>query len=146
VRGSYVSSARSIASLDLKEVVNDAVISTQQLTVEKNIAIDLDLAENAPAVSGDRDRLVQVMVNLISNAVKFCDPDRGMIVVRLRVVDQHLRVEVQDNGVGIKPEDQTKVFEPSALASNPKIKPKFSNHFVRLKIRPRDARPVPASV
>jgi Na+/proline symporter len=82
----------TIASLDLKEVVNDAVISTQQLTVEKNIAIDLDLAENAPAVSGDRDRLVQVMVNLISNAVKFCDPDRGMIVVRLRVVDQHLRV------------------------------------------------------
>jgi signal transduction histidine kinase len=109
----------AIASLDLKEVVNDAVISTQQLTVEKNIAIDLDLAENAPAVSGDRDRLVQVMVNLISNAVKFCDPDRGMIVIRLRVVDNRLRVEVHDNGLGIKPEDQTEVFEPFRQIKNP---------------------------
>ena len=109
----------AIASLDLKEVVNDAVISTQQLTVEKNIAIDLDLAENAPAVSGDRDRLVQVMVNLISNAVKFCDPDRGMIVIRLRVVDHHLRVEVHDNGLGIKAEDQAEVFEPFRQIKNP---------------------------
>ena len=109
----------AIASLDLKEVVNDAVISTQQLTVEKNISIDLDLAENAPAVSGDRDRLVQVMVNLISNAVKFCDPDRGMIVIRLRVVDNRLRVEVHDNGLGIKPEDQAEVFEPFRQIKNP---------------------------
>jgi signal transduction histidine kinase len=109
----------AIASLDLKEVVNDAVISTQQLTIEKNIAIDLDLAENAPAISGDRDRLVQVMVNLISNAVKFCDPDRGMIVIRLRVVDHRLRVEVHDNGVGIRPEDQAKVFEPFRQIKNP---------------------------
>ncbi len=110
-----------IASLDLKEVVNDAVISTRQLTLDKNITIDLDLAEDVPAVSGDRDRLVQVMVNLISNAVKFCDPDRGMIVVRLRAVDHHLRVEVQDNGIGIKPEDQAKVFEPFRQIKNPTL-------------------------
>ena len=109
----------TIISLDLKEVVNDAVISTRQLTVEKNITIDLDLAENAPPISGDYDRLVQVMVNLISNAVKFCDPDRGLIVVRLRAIDHHLRVDVQDNGIGIKPEDQVKVFEPFRQIKNP---------------------------
>ncbi|MBW2480005.1 MAG: histidine kinase [Deltaproteobacteria bacterium] len=108
-----------IATLDLKEVVKDAVVSTQQLTLDKNITLDLDLAEDVPAVSGDRDRLVQVMVNLISNAVKFCDPDRGMIVVRLRVADHHLRVEVQDNGIGIRPEDQAKVFEPFRQIKNP---------------------------
>jgi len=110
-----------IASLDLKEVVNDAVISTRQLTLDKKITIDLDLAENVPSVSGDRDRLVQVMVNLISNAVKFCDSDRGMIVVRLRAVNHHLRVEVQDNGIGIKPEDQAKVFEPFRQIKNPTL-------------------------
>jgi Na+/proline symporter/signal transduction histidine kinase len=110
-----------IASLDLKEVVNDAVISTQQLIFDKNITLDLDLAEDVPPVSGDGDRLVQVMVNLISNAVKFCDPDRGMIVVRLRVADHHLRVEVHDNGLGIKPEDQTKVFEPFRQIKNPTL-------------------------
>jgi Na+/proline symporter/nitrogen-specific signal transduction histidine kinase len=108
-----------ITSLDLKEVVNDAVISTQQLTLDKNITVDLDFAADLPTVSGDRDRLVQVMVNLISNAVKFCDPDRGMIVVRLRAVDRHLRVEVQDNGIGIKFEDHAKVFEPFRQIKNP---------------------------
>jgi signal transduction histidine kinase len=110
-----------IASLDLKEVVNDAVLSTQQLIHGKDITIDLDLAEEVPDVSGDRDRLIQVMVNLISNAVKFCDPDRGMIVVRLRAVDNHLRVEVQDNGIGIRPEDQNKIFEPFRQVKNPTL-------------------------
>jgi len=110
-----------IASLDLREVVKDAVISTQQLVHDKNIAIDMDLAENVPAVSGDRDRLIQVMVNLLSNAVKFCNPDRGMIVVRLRAVNDQLRVEVQDNGIGIKPEDQAKIFEPFLQVKNPTL-------------------------
>jgi Na+/proline symporter/signal transduction histidine kinase len=110
-----------IASLDLKEVVKDAVISAQQLIHDKNIAIDMDLAENVPAVSGDRDRLIQVMVNLLSNAVKFCNPDRGMIVVRLRAVNDQMRVEIQDNGIGIKPEDQTKIFEPFLQIKNPTL-------------------------
>lgn len=110
-----------IASLDLKEVINDAVVSTRQLTLDRKITIDLDLPSEVPTVSGDRDRLVQVMVNLISNAVKFCDSDQGMIVVRLRAVDHHLRVEVQDNGIGIKPEDQAKVFEPFRQIKNPTL-------------------------
>jgi signal transduction histidine kinase len=110
-----------IASLDLKEVVKDAVISTQQLIHDKNIAIDMDIAENLPAVSGDRDRLIQVMVNLLSNAVKFCNLDRGMIVVRLRAVNDQLRVEVQDNGIGIKPEDQTRIFEPFLQVKSPTL-------------------------
>jgi signal transduction histidine kinase len=59
------------------------------------------------------------MVNLISNAVKFCNPDGGMIVIRLRVVDHRLRVEVHDNGLGIKPEDQAEVFEPFRQIKNP---------------------------
>jgi len=110
-----------IAPLDFKEVVKDAAISTQQLIHDKNISLDLDLAENAPAISGDRDRLVQVMVNLLSNAVKFCDPDRGMIAVRLRSADDHLLVEVQDNGIGIKAKDLDKIFEPFHQVKNPTL-------------------------
>ncbi|NNL75133.1 MAG: histidine kinase, partial [Desulfobacterales bacterium] len=110
-----------IAPLDFKEVVKDAAISTQQLIHDKNISFDVDLAENAPAISGDRDRLVQVMVNLLSNAVKFCDPDRGMIAVRLRSADDHLLVEVQDNGIGIKAKDLNKIFEPFHQVKNPTL-------------------------
>ncbi|MGD9327052.1 MAG: HAMP domain-containing sensor histidine kinase, partial [Desulfobacterales bacterium] len=109
----------AVASLDLSEVVSDAVNSTRQLIDDKNITIDLDLAPDVPRVSGDRDRLIQVMVNIISNAVKFCDPDRGMIAVRLRAADNHLIVEVQDNGIGINPKDLEKIFQPFQQVKNP---------------------------
>ena len=110
-----------IAPLDFREVVNDAVTSTKQLIHNKNITIDLDLAQTVPFVSGDRDRLVQVMLNLLSNAVKFCDPDGGMIAVRLRGADDHLLVEVQDNGIGIKSKDLGKIFEPFHQVKNPTL-------------------------
>ena len=109
----------AVASLDLTEVINDAVDSTRQLINDKNITIDLDLARNVPRVSGDRDRLIQVMVNIISNAVKFCDRDRGMIAVRLRTGDNQLIVDVQDNGVGINPKDLNKIFQPFHQIKNP---------------------------
>ena len=109
----------AVASLDLKEVVNDAVNSTRQLINDKNITIDLDFARDIPRVSGDRDRLIQVMVNIISNAVKFCDPDRGMIAVRLRAADNQLIVEVQDNGIGINLKELDKIFQPFHQIKNP---------------------------
>jgi Na+/proline symporter/nitrogen-specific signal transduction histidine kinase len=108
-----------VASIDLKEIVQDAVNSTRQLIHDKNITIDVDLAQDVPMISGDRDRLIQVMVNIISNAVKFCDPDRGMIVVRLRAADNQLIVEVQDNGIGIQPKDLNKIFQPFRQIKDP---------------------------
>jgi Na+/proline symporter/nitrogen-specific signal transduction histidine kinase len=109
----------AVASIDLKEVVNDAVNSTRQLINDKNITIELDLARDVPQVSGDRDRLIQVMVNIISNAVKFCDPDRGLIAVRLRAADNQVIVEVQDNGIGINPKELKKIFQPFHQIKNP---------------------------
>ena len=109
----------SIVSLDLKEVVGDAVAGTQQLIHDKNITLDLDVEDHLPPVFGDRDRLVQVLVNLISNAVKFCEPDRGKIAIRLRNQDGNLLVQVADNGIGIKSENLNKVFEPFHQIKNP---------------------------
>jgi signal transduction histidine kinase len=109
----------SIASLDLKEVIDDAVAGTQQLIHDKNITLDLDTEDHLPPVFGDRDRLVQVLVNLISNAVKFCEPDRGNIRIRLRNQDANLLVQVADNGIGIKSENLKKVFEPFHQIKNP---------------------------
>jgi signal transduction histidine kinase len=108
-----------VTSLNLEEVIKDAVTSTRQLIHDKNININLDIDPHIPTVSGDRDRLVQVMVNLISNAVKFCEADRGYISVRLRIKLDHLLVEVEDNGIGIKPENLNRVFEPFHQVKNP---------------------------
>jgi len=111
--------AWSVASLNLEEVIKDAVTSTRQLIQDKNIKLNLDTDPHIPSVAGDRDRLVQVMVNLISNAVKFCDTGHGYITVRLRAKAAHLLIQVEDNGIGIKPESLSRIFEPFHQIKNP---------------------------
>ena len=108
-----------IASADIKEIIQDAVASTRQLVADKNITIDYEMNEQSPPITGDRDRLVQVMVNLISNAVKFCDSDRGKIIIRLKSSDKKVQIDVQDNGIGIKAEDQNKIFEKFQQVKDP---------------------------
>jgi signal transduction histidine kinase len=108
-----------IIATDIKEVIQDAVASTRQLVDDANITIDYELTDNAPLISGDRDRLVQVMVNLISNAVKFCDSDRGKITIRLTANDQQVQVDVQDNGIGIRTRDQDIIFEKFQQVKDP---------------------------
>lgn len=108
-----------ISPLDFNEVIKNAVTSTQQLIHDKNITLDIDFDPLIPKVSGDRDRLVQVLVNLISNAVKFCEPGRGKIAVRMRAEDANLLVEVEDNGIGIKSGNLKKIFEPFHQIKSP---------------------------
>ena len=59
----------------------------------------------------DPDRLIQVIVNLISNAVKFCDKANGRVAIRASAEAGYLRVDIEDNGIGIAPGDQGKIFE-----------------------------------
>ncbi len=97
--------------IDLREVIDDAVASTSQLFKEKLIALDLRLAEDIPLIVADRDRLMQVMLNLLSNAAKFCSARDGRVKVSLVREADCLRVDVADNGIGISGEDQDVIFE-----------------------------------
>ena len=99
------------SELDLKEVVEQSIEATRQLFNEKGARIELDLPEGLPLIRADRDRLIQVMLNLLSNAVKFLTPNNGCVRVSLRTQAEGLEVSVTDNGPGIRPEDQTIIFE-----------------------------------
>jgi signal transduction histidine kinase len=72
--------------------------------------IDLDIAGDLPLVRADRDRLAQVIHNLLSNAVRHTPPE-GSIVVRARPDGPHVRIEVADTGVGLAADDLTRVFD-----------------------------------
>lgn len=99
------------AELDLKEVIDEAVATTSQLAAEHGASVELDLPDQVPPVRADRDRLMQVMLNLISNAVKFCPRNGGRIVIALHALPDALQVDVSDNGVGIAPADHELIFE-----------------------------------
>ena len=99
------------AQVDINEVIQEAVSTTSQLLRESGVALTLDLPRSAPPVHADRDRLVQVMLNLISNAVKFCDPAQGRIDIGVRVLPDALQVDVHDNGRGVAEAHQELIFE-----------------------------------
>jgi Na+/proline symporter/signal transduction histidine kinase len=101
----------TITAVDLKKVIEDAVSATGQLVVEKQIQLQVDLPDKVKSINGDHDQLIQAMENLISNAVKFCEPETGRIVIGLKAVAEGITVSVADNGIGIRPEDQERIFD-----------------------------------
>ena len=79
------------------------------LAEDKNISIACN-ANQAVVVEGDAARLKQVVVNLLDNAIKYT-PQNGAVQLRVRPVNGHAVLEVEDNGVGIPPEALPHVFE-----------------------------------
>jgi PAS domain S-box-containing protein len=91
-------------------VVESAVESLRHAAEAKEIDVELILDDQAPLVSGDSDRLRQIVWNLLSNAIKFT-PDRGHVQVKLERVGEHVEITVSDTGVGIAPEFLPFVFD-----------------------------------
>ena len=100
-----------IRPLNLIHVVQDAIDATQQLVVDKEMLMTVNLPQTVTEITGDRDQLIQAMVNLISNAVKFCEPKSGHIHVTLQQHYNKLYISIQDNGIGINKKDQQVIFE-----------------------------------
>ncbi|HUP97501.1 MAG TPA: sensor histidine kinase [Usitatibacter sp.] len=99
------------ADIDLREIVGDAVGATSQIFKGRRVTLETDLPAHLPPVAADRDRVMQVMLNLLSNAVKFSPEVTGWVRVRVEPEGNCVRVDVQDNGVGISPEHQAAIFE-----------------------------------
>jgi len=91
------------------EIVDRATAATASLFEPKGLRLVTDVAPDLPGITGDRDRLIQVVINLVSNAVKFTDA--GSVTCRATRRNGELVVSVSDTGMGIAPADQPKVFE-----------------------------------
>ncbi len=109
--------------LDLREVVEQGMGATEQLLRERAVAVDLHLPDSPAMVMADRDRLVQVMVNLLSNAAKFAPERKGKVQVWLAAVGDEYRVCVADNGPGIPDEELPLIFEKFRQGSGGSVKP-----------------------
>ena len=109
----------NVSRFDFNEVIEHSVISTSQLLEQNHIRVNVHAPGTGMEIEGDRDRLIQVMVNLISNAVKFCHPENGEIDIGAaegepEAAEEQLRsleVYVRDNGIGIKPENLELIFQ-----------------------------------
>jgi Na+/proline symporter/nitrogen-specific signal transduction histidine kinase len=100
-----------LSTCDPKEIIDDALAATSGLFREKQIAVEPVLAAQVPSVTVDRDRLMQVVINLLSNAAKFVPAGQGRVRVRLTADGPQLTISVEDNGPGVPPEQRRAVFE-----------------------------------
>jgi PAS domain S-box-containing protein len=96
--------------LNLDEVIQDAVTIYRTQAEDKQIELTYEKDEKLPEILGDRDAMSQVIVNLISNALKFT-PTKGNIDVRLKHTDNQIVLDVEDNGMGIPKNEQDKIFQ-----------------------------------
>jgi PAS domain S-box-containing protein len=95
--------------LALADLVERAAAATSALFTQKGLPLIVDVAGDLPEVVGDEGRLIQVLINLFSNAIKFTD--EGSVTCRVRRIDGALQVSVIDTGMGIAEADLPTVFE-----------------------------------
>jgi PAS domain S-box-containing protein len=99
-----------VRRIEIVPVVEAGVEAVRPSAEAKEIELRVDIASDVPAITGDPDRLQQVVWNLVSNAVKFT-PQKGRIDVHLRAEGACLVLSIADNGKGIEPEFLPHVFE-----------------------------------
>ena len=113
------------SALDMREVIEDATTALSQIYMERGIQLTTDLPDGLPVVYADRDRIFQVVLNLLSNAANFCDKTESRVHVSVIAEESALRIEIADNGIGISATDQNIIFEKfrqvsDAAAGKPK--------------------------
>jgi signal transduction histidine kinase len=99
----------SLHDYSMKDVVQTVITSVEALAGEKKIDLRVDLADHLPMGRGDEQRISQVILNLVSNAIKFTE--QGKIKVSVSIADGQFLTSVADTGSGISEPDLVKIFE-----------------------------------
>ena len=97
-------------SFPIAEVLNGVMNTVRSLAVRKDIGVEVAIDPALPLLVADPGKVRQILYNLLSNAVKFT-PEGGQIGVRVALAHAEVCFAVWDTGIGIKPEDQARIFE-----------------------------------
>jgi signal transduction histidine kinase len=111
-------------------LIDEIVRSSKRQIEEKKQAIELELPAQLPHVWSDRTRLGQVLINLLSNANKYT-PEGGVLTIGAEPSANHwdpagarrvVHIWVRDNGIGISPEDEQRIFQKFFRSEDPKAR------------------------
>ncbi|KYC49616.1 MAG: hybrid sensory histidine kinase BarA [Candidatus Methanofastidiosum methylothiophilum] len=109
-----------LSEFNIRDVINKTLKIISPLSKDRNIWISINI-EDIPDIIADEDKITEVLLNLLSNAIKF-NVDNGKISVKAFKIDDHLRVEIEDSGIGIKQEDLDIIFDEFRQLDNPETK------------------------
>jgi len=106
----------NMAEYAIESVVETVRSATESLAQNKKLALKTEVAKLLPVGVGDEQRLTQVLLNLVGNAIKFTDT--GEVRVTAKTIDGRFNVSVSDTGPGIPAEHQTRIFEQFQQVDN----------------------------
>ena len=112
-----------LTNITLTEVIESVRSAMMPLIAPRKQSLDIEVEEGLPLVHADNAKVRQVLLNLLSNATRFT-PDGGKLKIEAVKEGDWCQVSVIDNGIGIKKEDQERIFEPFCQLDNPLTKEK----------------------
>ena len=98
------------AAVSVSAVIDDTLATSAKQALEKGLTLDGDVPSDLPIVKADRNRILQVLDNLVGNAMKFT-PRSGRVTIRARRLDDRVELAVVDTGRGIAPNELPHVFD-----------------------------------
>ncbi len=117
----------------LKDVIDEAIYITEPKLIQKGIKVKTLIPEQPLPIEADRGKFKQILLNLLTNAVKFTEKENSEICIKAYFINNLVTVSVEDQGIGISPEDQKVIFEPFRRA-NSLISKKYSGTGLGLSI------------
>jgi ammonium transporter len=111
-----------IAEVQIEEVLREVTDSLEPLVDRPRVRLGVEPGPGLPPILTDRDKVKQILLNLVSNAIKYTDD--GSIAVRAQADDGRLRIAVADTGVGIPGDELGRVFDEFHRADSPTAHPR----------------------
>lgn len=110
----------TLDTVDLGVLLNECVRDIRGLADEKNLDLQLILPSKTETIMADRDKLAVVINNLLGNAIKYT-PSNGTIIVGYQRTDSGVVITFKDNGIGIDPDDQGRIFDKFQRGREPEV-------------------------
>ncbi len=107
-----------LENVALTEIIESVTRTMMPILTPRKQSLDIEIEEGLPPVYADEGKLGQVLLNLVDNATKFT-PDGGNLKIEAARDSDWCQVSVIDNGIGIKKDDQGRIFEPFSQLDNP---------------------------
>lgn len=96
--------------VDVRILLEEILKTYAVIIDQKKINIKKELDPRLPLIMGDKDRLMQMVINILYNSIKY-SPEHGVLIIRLKLETAQLRLEIQDAGPGIAKENLDKIFD-----------------------------------
>jgi signal transduction histidine kinase len=107
-----------VSDFDLQELVQEVIAELEPLIARSRLSVRSEVAARLPRVTSDRAKVKQIVLNLVSNAIKFTPSGSVVVAARTESGSREVAIAVTDTGIGIAPGDQERVFEDFRQADN----------------------------